>query len=70
MANQVESQPSLGRVVWARKPFQGRRGVYTAVRLRHGQLSVAIRHPGHLEWVPAAWALTEAEATAWARSGF
>lgn len=45
-------------------PFQGRRAVYAGVRLRDRQLSVAVRCLGQVEWVPAGWALTEAEAAA------
>lgn len=67
---QVERHPTFGRVIWARRPFHGRLGVYTGVRLKNGQLAVAIRHAGHLQWVSAARALTEAEAVAWVRSGF
>lgn len=58
------------RVIWARKPFQGRHGMYVAVRLRDGKVAIAIRHSGHLEWVPAERALTEREAEAWARNSF
>ena len=70
MARYVERHPVFGRVIWARKPFLGRLGTYAAVRLRNDQLAVAIRHKGHVEWVPAGRALTEQEAAAWARSGF
>ncbi|MEO8753777.1 MAG: hypothetical protein ABI624_13975 [Casimicrobiaceae bacterium] len=70
MARYVEFHAAFGRVVWARRPFHGRLGACTGVRLRNGQLAVAIRHAGHVEWVPAARALTEAEAVAWVRSGF
>ncbi len=70
MARQVERHPVFGRVIWARKPFHGRLGTYVAVRLRGGNLTVAIRHAGALEWVPAERALTEHEAVVWSRTGF
>lgn len=70
MALYVERHPVFGRILWARRPFHGRLGIYAAVRLRHGRLAVAIRHGSHVEWVPAERALTEREAVAWARSGF
>jgi len=70
MARYVESHPVFGRVLWARKPFLGRLGTYAGIRLRHGRLAVAIRHIDRVEWVPAERALSEAEAAAWARSGF
>lgn len=70
MARYVESHPVFGRVLWARTPFHGRLGIYAAVRLRNGRLSVAIRRAGQVEWVPAERALTEREAVSWARSGF
>lgn len=70
MALHVERHPAFGRVIWARKLLYGRLGTYTAVRLRNGRLSVAIRHPGSVEWLPADRALTEGEAVAWAHTGF
>lgn len=70
MAHYVERHPVFGRVIWARRPFLGRLGTYVAVRLHNGQLAVAIRHTGHVEWVPAERALTEREAVAWAQSSF
>jgi hypothetical protein len=70
MARRVENHPVFGCVLWARKPYLGRLGTYVAVRLRHGRLAVAIRHPGWIEWVPADKALSEREAQGWARSGF
>jgi|SoiMethySBSTD1v2_1073268.scaffolds.fasta_scaffold493950_2 hypothetical protein len=70
MVRHVERHPVYGIVLWARKSFPGRFGTYVAVRLRHGRLSVGIRHPGFVEWVPAERALRESEAAAWARSGF
>lgn len=66
----VQRHPVFGRILWARKPFHGRLGTYAGVRLRNGRLSVAIRHPGSVEWVPAGRALTEGEAVAWVRTGF
>jgi hypothetical protein len=70
MVRRIERHPVHGIVLWARKPFHGRFGTYVAVRLRHGRVAVAIRHPGFLEWVPAERALRENEAQTWARSGF
>ena len=70
MVRHVERHPVYGIVLWARKSFPGRFGTYVAVRLRHGRLSVGIRHPGFVEWVPAERALRESEAAAWAPSGF
>jgi hypothetical protein len=69
MARHVERHP-WGCVLWARKPYAGRYGLCVAVRLREGRLSVGIRRPGFIEWLPAKRALTEREAESWARSGF
>jgi hypothetical protein len=69
MARHVDRHP-WGCVLWARKPYAGRFGTYVAVRLRDGRLSVAVRHPGFIEWLPAQRALTDREAESWARSGF
>ncbi len=70
MAGRQVEQHLHSVVLWAKKPFPGRFGRYVAVRLRHGRLSVGIRHPGFVEWMPAERALTEQEAGRWARSGF
>ena len=70
MVRHIERHPVYGIVLWARKPYLGRFGTYVAVRLRHDRLSVGIRHPGFVEWMPAERALRESEANAWARSGF
>lgn len=70
MVRHIERHPTHGSVLWARKPFPGRFGTYVALRLRHGRLAVAIRHPGFVEWVPAERALRESEAEVWAQSGF
>ena len=58
------------QVLWAKKSFPGKFGRYVAVRLRHGRLSVGVRHPGFVDWIPAERALTLQEAERWARSGF
>ena len=70
MVRHIEHHRLYGSVLWARKPFPGRFGVYVAVRLRYGNVAVAINHPGFLEWIPAERALNEYEAEAWARRGF
>ena len=70
MVRHVERHPVYGSVLWARKPYLGRYGTYVAVRLRHGRVMVAIRHPGFVEWIPAERALRESEAETWARTGF
>ena len=66
MARQVEHC----LVLWAKKSFPGRRGTCVAVRLRDGRVSVAIRHSGFIEWLPAERALSAREAEVWARTGF
>jgi hypothetical protein len=70
MVCHIERHPVYGHVLWARKPYPGRYGTYVAVRLRQGRVTVGIRHPGFVEWMPAERALRESEAEAWARSGF
>jgi len=70
MAYRVEHARSQAQIIWANKPFSGRLGRYVAIRLRDGVLSVAIRHRDMLEWVPVRKALTDSEASRWARRGF
>ena len=70
MAYRVEHARSQARIIWANKPFPGRLGRYVAIRLRDGMLTVAIRHRDMLQWVPAQKALTNGEASRWARTGF
>ena len=70
MTYRVEYARSTARSIWANKPFLGRLGRYVAVRLKGNALSVAIRHRDMLQWVPAHEALTEREASRWAKSGF
>ena len=70
MSYRVEHVRSQARIIWANKPFPGRLGRYVAVRLRGGVLTVAIRHRDTLQWVPARRALTDSEASKWARMGF
>ena len=70
MAYRVEYARSQAQIIWANKPFLGRLGRYVAIRLRDGVLTVAIRHRDMLQWVPVRQALSESEASRWARSGF
>lgn len=58
------------RTLWARVPWKGRLGLYVAVRLRRGQLEVAIAGAPPIKWVPAERALNEFEAERWAVIGF
>ncbi len=55
--------------LWASRPFAGRLGRYVAIRLRDGEVSVAVAG-NPMMWVPARRAMTEKEAEHWARQGF
>lgn len=56
------------RTLWARSPWNGRQGLYVALRLRAGELQVGIRRDARIEWRPAAQCLTGEDARRWARS--
>lgn len=58
------------RIIWASDPFVGRLGTYIGIALEASGLSVVIRSPSGPRWVPADEALSAAEASAWAASGF
>ncbi|MFG6463775.1 hypothetical protein ACG04Q_19530 [Roseateles sp. DXS20W] len=58
------------QVIWARKPWRCAAGICIAVRLRGGELEVALRDTPSPRWVPAARALSPREADRWAAEGF
>jgi len=65
------SARKAAQVRWATRAYVGRHGRYVAVRLSGSTLAVAIAEPGGaLRWVPAATALSTAEALAWLHAGF
>jgi hypothetical protein len=62
-------QAALVRVLWAYKPLRVSAGRLLAIRLRRGQLDVAlvpVNAPG-LRWVAASSVLTDVQAEAWVK---
>ena len=58
------------QVLWARRYWEGQQGKYIGIALESGRLEVAVQTPDGLRWLPAAEALTTAEAQLWAAIGF
>lgn len=58
------------RTIWARVPFQSRRGRCVALRLRGDVLLVGIAGAPAVQWLPVRQVLTDAEAAAWQVAGF
>jgi hypothetical protein len=65
-----DARGSAERTIWARVPFQSRRGRCVALRLRGVVLLVGIAGAPSVQWLPARQVLTDAEAAAWEASGF
>ena len=63
--------PTKRKVLWAFRPFVGQIGTYIGIAYEAGALTVAVRTAGGSpRWIKVTDALSEAEAEAWARSGF
>jgi len=59
------------RILWSKRPFSGRRGIYVGLLLESDELFVGVRRKGAPHWIPAKTALTEVEVHNWlASSGF
>lgn len=61
---------SVGRTVWAKEPFQTRRGRCVAVRCRGQRLWVAISGSPAVKWLPVEQVMTDEEAERWVSTGF
>lgn len=58
------------QVIWARRPWCCAAGVCIAVRLRAGELEVALRDTPYPRWVAAVRVLSHRDADRWAAEGF
>jgi hypothetical protein len=58
------------RTVWAKVPFQTRRGRCVAVRCRGQRLWVAISGSPAVKWFPVEQVMTSEEAEHWVSTGF
>lgn len=58
------------RTIWAKVPFQSRRGRCVAVRCRGDQLWVGVAGSPAILWLPVRQALTDDEVAAWLAFGF
>lgn len=58
------------QTIWAKVPFQAKRGRCVAVRRRGDVLWIGLAGSPAVQWVPVRQALTDAEATAWLATGF
>jgi len=65
-----DARGSVGRTIWARVPFQSRRGRCVALRLRGDVLLVGVAGAPAVQWLPVHQVLTAVEAAAWEASGF
>ena len=55
---------------WARQPWPSKAGPLVAVRLVLGDVQVAVRSGGRLQWMAADKALTPRQARRWVANGF
>ena len=67
-AGQDSNHPE--RTIWAKVPFQARKGRCLAVRRRGDKLWVAIAGSPAIRWLPAHQVLTDEEAARWVATGF
>ena len=58
------------RILWAKTPYQTRRGRCVALKLVGDQLLVGIAGAPAVHWLPVEKVFSEAEARAWLRTGF
>lgn len=58
------------RMLWAKVPYQTRRGRCVALKLVGDQLLVGIAGAPAVQWLPVEKVFTEAEARAWLRTSF
>lgn len=58
------------RMLWAKVPYQTRRGRCVALKLVSDQLLVGIAGAPAVQWLPVEKVFTEAEARAWLRTSF
>ena len=65
-----ESSTAQEQTLWAKVPYQTRRGRCLAVRRRGDTLWVGIAGSPTIQWVPARQVLTDEEAARWASTGF
>jgi hypothetical protein len=65
-----EANDSQEQTIWAKVPFQTRKGRCLAVRRRGAQVWVAIAGSPAVRWLPAHQVLTAEEATRWAATCF
>jgi hypothetical protein len=63
------ARTAADRTIWARVPFQTRRGRCVSVRLRGEVLLVGIAGSPAVQWLPAHQVLTDAEVVAWLAAG-
>ncbi len=57
-------------MLWAKVPYQTRRGRCVALKLVGDQLLVGIAGAPAVQWLPVEKVFTEAEARAWLRTSF
>lgn len=65
-----EDRSAPEQTIWAKVPYQARRGRCVAVRRRGDLLWVGVAGSPAVQWLPARQVLTEAEADAWLAAGF
>ena len=65
-----DARVTIERTIWARVPFQSRRGRCVALRLRNDVRLVGLAGAPAVQWVPARQVLTDTEAAAWQAAGF
>lgn len=66
-----KTTPAKRTVIWATRAYRGSLGLYVGIAYESGVLTIAVRtSSGGAIWVPANTALTDAEARAWAATGF
>lgn len=62
--------PGTQRMLWAKVPYQTRRGRCVALKVVGDQLLVGIAAAPAVQWLPVEKVFTEAEARAWLRTSF
>ena len=65
-----EDRTTPEQTIWAKVPYEARRGRCVAVRRRGDLLWVGVAGSPAVQWLPARQVLTEAEADAWLAAGF
>ena len=69
-ASREPSTAQQEQTLWAKVPYQARRGRCLAIRRRGDNLWVGIAGAPAIQWLPAKQVLTDEEAARWAATGF